>query len=70
MLTQIGINRETGNGKYGDVLDVAEALGNGDYGTAANAVVVMARQSPLFRETLAQVREHEEQTPALPEHVS
>lgn len=55
MLTQVGICRETGNGKYGDVLDVAEVLAQGDYGTAANAIVVMARQSPLFQKTLREI---------------
>lgn len=58
MLLQISIERKSGEGKYVDVLDVAEALADGDYGSARNALAVMARQSPLFRETLARLREH------------
>jgi len=56
MLTSVMIERRTGGGKYGNVLDAAELLAAGDYSSAANAVVVMARQSPLFRETMEKLR--------------
>jgi len=56
MLTQVGINRNTGDERYGDVLDVAERLAEGDYGTAANAIAVMVRQSPLFQQTLEKLQ--------------
>jgi len=56
MLTNVGIKRDTGDDRYGDVLDVAERLAEGDYGSAANAIAVMVRQSPLFQETLAKLR--------------
>lgn len=52
MLTQVAINRETGDGKYADILDVAEHLANGDYGSATNAIAVMVRQSPLFKQAV------------------
>lgn len=35
--------------KYADVLDAAEALSNGDYGSGINAIAVMVRQSHLFK---------------------
>lgn len=56
MIRYLTIERTTGNGKYGDVLDACETLAAGDYGSAANALVVMARQSPLFQETMAKLR--------------
>jgi len=56
MLEQLKIERATGNGKYGDVLDVAEALADGNYGTSPNALAVMVRQSPLFQETLTKLK--------------
>ena len=55
MLSNIAITRETGNGRHGDVLDVAEHLGLGVCGSAVNAIAVMVRQSPLFQETLPKV---------------
>lgn len=56
----VTIKREgKGDGRYGDLLDVAEALAAGDYGSASNAVLVMARQSPLFQATLAELRKAE-----------
>lgn len=56
MIQSIALDRVTGDGKYIDVIDVCEILANGDYGSAANALAVMARQSPLFRQTLGQIR--------------
>lgn len=56
MLGTVTIDRRTGNGKYGDVLDVCSDLAVGDYGSTVNALVVMARQSPLFAETQERIR--------------
>lgn len=39
-----------------DILDVGEFLGNGQCGSAANAIEVMVRQSKLFRETVLKMR--------------
>jgi hypothetical protein len=55
MIRSVVIERETGNGKHSDVLDVCEALAAGDYGSAANAACVMIRQSPLFQEAIAKL---------------
>lgn len=55
-INAITIDRETGNGKYADVLDVCETLGNTDYGSASNALLVMIRQSRLFQRTLRQMQ--------------
>jgi hypothetical protein len=52
MMTAVAITRETGDGKYADVLDVIEALAEGDYGSGSNAAVVMIRQSDLYKETI------------------
>lgn len=51
MITALTIDRVTGDGKYADVLDVCQELANGDYGSATNALIVMVRQSPLFKRT-------------------
>ena len=56
MLSGITLDRRKGNGKYADVLDVAERLAQGDYATATNAFVVMVRQSLLFRATLQKMQ--------------
>ena len=56
MADAITINRARSSGKHGDILDVAEYLGSGIYGSATNALVVMCRQSPLFKATLAELQ--------------
>lgn len=56
MIQKIEIDRQTGNGKYGDVLDAAEQLAAGDYGSAVNALAVMVRKSPLFHEATLQLQ--------------
>jgi len=45
-----------GRERYGDVLDVIEALADGDYGSGSNAIAVLVRRSPLYDETLAKLR--------------
>ncbi len=50
-MNAVAITREVGDGKYADVLDVIEALADGDYGSGANAAAVMIRQSQLFKQT-------------------
>lgn len=50
MAQNVTLDRTTGGGRYEDVIDVCEALAAGDYGSSANALAVMARQSPLFQE--------------------
>ncbi len=50
MITAITIDRTTGDGKYTDIIDTAELLGDEDYGSAVNAIAVMVRQSPLFQD--------------------
>ena len=62
MIERLCIERLTANGKYADVLDAAELLAAGSYGSATNAVVVMARQSPLFREAQAQLQREKART--------
>lgn len=56
MINGVTIDRQTGDGKYADVLDVAEHLGRGDQGSAANALAVMVRQSPMFLATLRELK--------------
>jgi hypothetical protein len=56
MLKKLTIERDTGNGKYGDVLDVCEALAIRPYGTAPNAACELIRQSAEFQEALEKVR--------------
>ena len=57
MLRQIAVDRSVGDGtRNGEVLDAAEHLGNADYGSATNALVVMARQSPLFEKATSELR--------------
>lgn len=55
-INSILLDREAGNGKYADVIDVATRLGNGSYGSATNALAVMVRQSRLFKEAMAEIR--------------
>ena len=52
MIQNVVLDRATGGGRYEDVIDVCEALAAGDYGSSANALAVMARQSPLFEKTV------------------
>lgn len=57
MLRQIAVDRSVGDGtRNGEVIDAAEHLGNADYGSAANALVVMVRQSPLFEKATSELR--------------
>lgn len=56
MMKAITIDRNTGDGKYGDVLDAAEVL-SGDYGSAANALVQMARDSSLYADAKQKARD-------------
>lgn len=44
-----------GRERYGDVLDVVEYLAASDYGTASNALAVLARRSPLYKQARAQL---------------
>ena len=60
-MEQVAMDRRTGEGKYNDVIDVCEELGRGDYGSATNALAVMARQSPLFSETVARLKKNGKQ---------
>ena len=65
MLTQIAIDRATGEGRYGDVLDVLEFL-RGTYGTASNAAVQLIRESPKFQNARAELdRQNELQKQSL-----
>ena len=48
----VTLDRKTGDGRYEDVIDVCEVLADGDLGSSANALAVMARQSPLFKKTV------------------
>lgn len=52
LMPKVSINRQTGEGRDSDVIDVADYLGTVSYGSAANAAAQMIRQSPLFRRTL------------------
>jgi hypothetical protein len=57
MISAVTIDRATGDGKYGDVLDIAEVLAKKDHGSATNAIAVMVRQSFLFRRTRQRLNE-------------
>ena len=50
------INITRGTDRQDELLDVCHRLAQGDYGSATNALIVIARQSPLFQETLALLR--------------
>lgn len=51
--------------RHADVIDVLEELGNGDFGSAANAAAALIRQHPLFHPTLDQIRKRRRsETPA------
>ncbi len=52
MIQSVVLTRVT----HGELVDVAERLAAGDYGSAPNAVSVMARQSPLFLKTLELIK--------------
>lgn len=52
VLVLIQIDRKTGPNRYGDVLDAAEHLAAGKYSSAANALAVMCRESPLYLEAM------------------
>lgn len=67
MADALTISRETGNGRHSDILDVAEHLGRGIYGSATNALVVMVRQSPLFRETVKKLPKRAKALESVPE---
>ncbi len=56
MTTALNIDSRTKNGAYAEIIEVAERLGKGKYGSASNALAVMARESPLFRRTLAEIK--------------
>ncbi|WP_413936946.1 hypothetical protein [Nitrospira sp. BLG_1] len=51
MMTALQIDRKVKN--YGEVLDVCEYLGEQDYGSGVNALMVMMKQSPLWISTVA-----------------
>lgn len=57
MITQLAINRHTRNTINAEILDVAEILAAREYGTATQAMVAMIRRSPLFQETVVEVRQ-------------
>lgn len=56
MINGVTLDRQTGDGKYVEVIDVCEHLGRGDQGSAANALAVMVRQSPMFLATLRELK--------------
>lgn len=49
-----------GTERHDDVLDVCEVLAVGDYGTPTNALIVVVRKSPLYRETLEAIERKRE----------
>jgi hypothetical protein len=63
MLKQLTIYRSTGNGRYGDMLDALETLGNTEYPSAAAAAVACLRSSPIFRAALENLRREREIEP-------
>ena len=52
MIQMITIGRDVGDGKYDDIVDVCEYLGDGQYGTATNALVQIVRNSPTFQDAV------------------
>lgn len=57
MLTALHLDRIAGNGRYIDIIDVAEQLGAETYGSGNNALAVMVRESPLFQTALKKLRD-------------
>ena len=56
----ISFDRTARNGAYCDVMDVITYLREeGDLITARNATYSLIRQSPLFKRTLAKIRDRE-----------
>jgi diphthamide biosynthesis methyltransferase len=55
----ITVTRVTGNGKNTELLDVCEELGKGDFGSPTNALIVLARKSDLYQETVEKLRNRE-----------
>ncbi len=60
-MEQVLIDRKTGNGVYGDVIDAAEWLAQNRFASATLAIVEMARQSPLFQETVERLKKNGKQ---------
>ncbi len=56
MLNVVQIDRGTGNGRYGDVLDGLETL-KGVYGSFSNAAVQCIRDSPIFQKAVKAAQE-------------
>lgn len=50
MISKLFIDRDSAGGKYADVIDVCEHLGNERYGSATNAAAQLIRQAPEFAE--------------------
>lgn len=51
VLNVLTLNRGVRDGKYAAVMDVCEFLGDGDFGSASNALVAMVQKSPLYYAT-------------------
>lgn len=49
-------------GKREDVFAVLESLADGDYGSVAQAICVLVRQAPLFKETWAKLQKERANT--------
>ena len=47
-LVTVTIDRRSRKGAYADILDAAQQMAGGDYGSATNAIAVMVRQSPHY----------------------
>jgi len=50
------IDRVTRGGLYAELIDVCEYLASQDYSSASNALYVLAKQSPLYRQTLEELK--------------
>lgn len=60
-LRTVTIDRRSRNGAYSDILDAAQVLAGGDYGSATNAIAVMVRQSPHYHSAISQLNRSDEQ---------
>ena len=63
-MEQVLIDRKTGRGAYGDVIDAAEWLAQNRFASATLAICEMARQSPLFLETTERLKTNGKQKQA------
>ena len=65
MLRTVIFDRQSGRGRYRDIVMVAERLGKpeGEFSSATFAVAQMVRQSPLFQDEMAKIKAEAKRRP-------